>query len=310
MKKIVMTFIFAAIFTGGTSLAFSMTISPMDTADGLAQYFLGTGIAISNISYTGASAASGYFTGGTDAGIGMETGIVLTSGHASNLNATSNTGYVFNPTSGTGGVSGVNNLDGDPALGPLTLDAAAFEFDFVSAGDAVYFNYVFGSEEYNEYVESGFDAFGFFVKNVNYAQIPGTTTPVSIRTVNNTVHAEYYNDNGPGPYAFEYDGFTDVFTANITGLTPGQTYHIRLAVADAMDYQLDSGVFLEAGTFSANVIPPDPAVPEPGTIFLLGIGLISLAGVIRRFRNAPNHSAEKQVCQSPVPGRMFTNKTF
>ena len=86
-----------------------------------------------------------------------------------------------------------------------------------------------------------------------------------------------YNDFSP---TFEYYGFTDAFTANILGLTPGDTYHIKLAMADAGDHVLDSGVFIQAGSFSDK--PPEGTVPEPATMFLLGTGLIGFVGLSRK----------------------------
>lgn len=85
----------------------------------------------------------------------------------------------------------------------------------------------------------------------------------------------------PPPFAFEYDGFTDMFTAEITGLTPGQSYRMRLAIADAGDHILDSGVFLQAGSLSDEQVPP---IPEPTTIFLMGFGLLGLIGFVIRQR--------------------------
>ena len=45
-----------------------------------------------------------------------------------------------------------------------------------------------------------------------------------------------------------FDGRTAVFTAQ-SAVVPGDTYHIKLVVADASDFALDSGVFLKAGSF-------------------------------------------------------------
>ncbi len=265
---------------GFSTPAFSITITSMDSAEGLAQSLVGSGITISNISFTGTNVAAGYFSGGEAAGIGIEDGVVLTTGFASNLDGTTNT---------EDGITGENHVAGDSDLDELipgtTLDATVLSFDFVSQGDAAYFNYVFGSEEYNEYVNEGFnDVFGFFVNDKNYALIPGTDdVAVSINNINNNSYSEYYHDNDLSDVnptlPFEYDGFTDVFMASITGLTAGETYNIKLAIGDVGDSLLDSGVFLQAGSFSDK-----PAVPEPATMLLLGSGLIGLAVFGRKKR--------------------------
>ena len=232
MKKL-LVFLCVLLLMAFSAPAFAMTITAMDTAENLAQTLVGPGITISNVTYIGATGVSGYFTGGTAAGIGIESGIVLTSGYASNLNGTSNT---------SDGITGDNSSLGSTMLDALvpgytTYDATILAFDFVSSGDSAYFNYVFGSEEYNEWVGSSFnDVFGFFFNGIavsdNVALIPGTTTAVAINNVNNGSNSGYYNDNDPSdlgtptPFAFEYDGFTDMFIASMEGLTPGDTYHL------------------------------------------------------------------------------------
>lgn len=49
---------------------------------------------------------------------------------------------------------------------------------------------------------------------------------------------------------FQYDGFTRVLVAEYH-VIPYQKYHLKLAIGDVGDYALDSGVFLEAGSFSS-----------------------------------------------------------
>lgn len=276
-KKYVIPMLLAGCSFVATS-AQAIVVTPYDTADNLAQSLVGSGVTISNVSYTGSTAASGYFTGGNSSGLGIDKGIVLTSGLASNITSVNT----------SDAITGNNGLAGDADLNGLipqnTYDASVLKFDFVSAGDSVFFNYAFGSDEYNEYVNSSYnDVFGFFFEGSNVALIPGTSTPVSINNVNNGANAGYYNDNDPSnlgtptPYAFEYDGFTDMFTATIGGLTAGDTYSIKLAIADAGDYILDSGVFLQAGSFSDT-----PTVPEPSTLLLLSAGLMGLVAARRR----------------------------
>ena len=62
----------------------------------------------------------------------------------------------------------------------------------------------------------------------------GTPTPEFLGFINGT----------------QYNGNTRILTASQTGLTPGVTYHIRLLIGDANDAAYDSGVFIEAGSFT------------------------------------------------------------
>ncbi len=81
----------------------------------------------------------------------------------------------------------------------------------------------------------------------------------------------------------QYNGNTRILTANKTGLTPGATYHIRLLVADANDGAYDSGVFLEAGSFTTETACTTPTAPTIGTITqpscTLGTGSVALSGL-------------------------------
>ena len=82
------------------------------------------------------------------------------------------------------------DLDALAGEGAITEDAAVLGFTFVPADPIVTFRYVFGSDEYNEFVYQGFnDVFGFFVNGENCATVPDptdpeATSPVSIDTVN------------------------------------------------------------------------------------------------------------------------------
>ena len=254
------------------SSSFALTTDDTLTAEQLANTMLGTGVTITNATYTGADVASGAFSGGTDA-IGFESGIILSSGNIAN---------VIGPNT-QDGITTVNGTPGDGNLtilipGYTTNDAAVLEFDFsvdpVSGGSlepvTVSFQYVFASDEYNEFVNTDFnDVFGFFVDGNNIALIPGTTDPVSINNVNSGnpydpastfPTAAYYINNdlqdGGGSINTEMDGLTVVLSAQISVL-PGETHHMKLAVADAGDSSLDSNVFIKAGSFTIEPLDTD-----------------------------------------------------
>ncbi|MBL0247893.1 MAG: choice-of-anchor L domain-containing protein [Chitinophagales bacterium] len=220
-------------------------------------------VEVSGITYTGHNQARGYFTGGQNT-VGFESGVILASGRVSNANGPNN---AENETSDFGN-PGDNDLDLAQPGSCNTHDAAILSFDFVPTQDIASFEYVFGSEEYCEWAPSNFsDVFGFFISGpgisgpysggaVNIALIPGTSTPVSINNVNQNTNTTYFiGNNGSCPtdanLNVEYDGLTVVLTATTPTLTPCETYHIKLAVADCSDWILDSGVFLKEGSFNA-----------------------------------------------------------
>jgi len=227
---------------------------------------VGSGVAVSNVTYNGSSNSIGYFTTDTiPTNLGLSGGIIMATGLVNGDGA--NNEYPI------GSVAGNKNsyalgTGSDPDLDSLipgykTKDASILEFDFIPLSDTIKFRYVFASEEYPEWVGSHFnDVFGFFISgqnpdggtytNYNIAMIPGTSTPVTINNVNGSSYSQYYVDNESG-LSIVYDGFTTVITAWCK-VTPCISYHIKLAVGDASDSVLDSAVFLEESSFSSNAV--------------------------------------------------------
>ncbi len=257
----------------------------VSAADAVQNTLLGTGIDVSNVIFSGDGNQVGTFDG-VNSNLGLGSGVIIGSGDVINAQGPNNIG-----SSSTGGG---NFGAGDPDLAILnpgfTLnDAAVLEFDFVATGDSMMFNYVWASEEYPEYVNSTFnDVFGLFLSGPgingpysnnaeNIAIIPGTTSAVTIDNVNNgtdgtggpCVNCEYYIHNGNGSnspqntdsWYIQYDGFTTVLSAQAI-VQCGETYHIKIAVADAGDTGFDSAVFLEAGSFVSNQVTLDLTIPN------------------------------------------------
>jgi len=241
----------------------------------LVNTFLGSGIFVSNVTYQGATWAAGAFGGGGPS-ILFDSGIVLSTG-----NVVSVTGpNVNNEISANSGMPGYAPLGS--LAGAATYDAAVLEFDFVPTSSMVVFDYVFASDEYNEYVGAWNDVFAFFLDGVNVATVPGTSQPVSINNVNLGNNSVYFRNNdvqtyGPGmtPYDTEMDGLTVVFTVSAT-LTPYTTHHIVLAIADTGDGNVDSDVFLRAASFRTPVPQLLLAKQGPATAVVGGLCVFSL----------------------------------
>ena len=210
---------------------------------------------ITNVIYTGDVRSAGIFSNG-DISLGVGTGIILSSGSAAGIAGPNNSD---NSTLNTG-------AGGDGDLSALaqgtTYDASILEFDFECASATVVsFQFVFASEEYNEYVNTAYnDVFGMFVNGVNVALIPTTTIAVSINNLNcgNPYVAGtggpncdlFINndlDDGGGAINTQADGLTTVFTAVAT-VIPGVN-HFKIAIADIGDASLDSWVMIKGESF-------------------------------------------------------------
>jgi hypothetical protein len=274
--------LFFITFTGSLSAQFQVDTTV--TAEELVfDFLLGSGVLIENPQVSGSSVQYGSFTG--DTVLGLDSGLVMSSAGAMNI-ALESGGY---------DVPWDEGLSDDPDLLALAnsvppligqnfnvsgvYNVMAIEFDFIPYGDSLTFNYVFGSDEYLEWVNSSFnDVFGFFVSgpgiegpysspaefpggSINIAVVPDSDPPlpITVSSVNDQTNSELYIDNVAND-DISIDGYTQVLTAHLNGLEVGETYHIRLAIADGTDTALESVVMLQGGSFSAYVTT-EPAGP-------------------------------------------------
>lgn len=247
------------------------------TASDLANALVGSGVSVSNATFSGSNVAGGTFAGGASA-IGFESGIILSSGAVASVPGPNGS----DSTTTSNGVAG--DADLTALAGFATLDAAILEFDFVPNAGTVTFQYVFASEEYNEYVNSQFnDVFGFFVNGTNCATVGSPAQPVTINTINGgnplgtgATNAALYRNNdlsdGGGSIDTEMDGLTVVLTCTAS-VNANVTNHMKLAIADGSDSALDSNVFLKAGSFtteppaaSADLSVSKSDSPDPVTV--------------------------------------------
>lgn len=272
-----------------------LTVTPTTNVNTLIAQLLGSGITVVGTpKLTSVANQSGLFSGGASIGLGIDSGVVLTTGNATFLprdNSEAVRNFIIAPeTLGDQNFGSINfttylKAPGDAALtaivGQPTNDAAVLEFQF-QIGDGsqpgtVYMNYIFGSDEYIQYVGAQFnDVFAFFVDGQNIALVPSTTDAVSIANINPTKNTVYYRNNVPNTMGypvdpalvtkFALDGFTTVLRAS-RAVGPG-VHTMRFAIADTADGYEDSAVLLQGGSFSNT--------PQ----YLVGGSVSGLAGVV------------------------------
>lgn len=255
MKKILLV----AIFVTYAMIALSqLTVQNGFNAQQLGNNLAGSNISVTNATVTGSNLQFGTFQF-SGSGFPLSSGVVLS------------TGSIFDCPGPNSSPSTTTSLGGpgnpllDAISGMPTHDAVELKFDFTVQSDKIEFQYIFASEEYNEFVGSSFnDVFAFFISGPgivgeeNIAIVPGTTVPVAINNINLDNYWQYYHNNETGATNIEFDGYTTVLTAKKEGLIPCQTYTLKLIIADASDGAFDSGVFLQEnslvqGTVSASI---------------------------------------------------------
>ena len=274
-KKLLILFLLFSCATQAQLIVNNTVRTPKSLVEDV---LIGSGVTPFNIKFNRSLAAANvvrdqaaeFSTNFNPTNLGLDAGILLTTGQAIIANEPNNTGSRSLAT------TTVTQGDVDLALlsGQAINNVSIIEFDFVATGLVLNFDYVFASEEYPEWTASAFnDTFGFFLSGmglagpysggaINIALTPTTNTAnnvVSIGNVNNGTtntgpcrNCTYYVSNGTGTTplvnaSVQYDGFTRPLRATAP-LVCGETYHIKLAIANAgpgNDNIFDSAVFIK-----------------------------------------------------------------
>ncbi len=200
----------------------------------------GPGVAITSPD-SGGTAGTGRvpsFDGQGDAWV-LSTGLIAqVTGTDSSFFASSDRGEPGNAT--------LSSLAGEE-----TQDATFVNMTVTPSGNRLRIDYMFGSEEYPEYVGSSYnDVMGVFVNGQNCATVPGTSSPVAVNTVNGGTNSAYFVDNGDGHIPTTLDGVTTRMSC-VVPVTPGQPVAVLIGVADSSDGIYDSAVALVDGGVSS-----------------------------------------------------------
>jgi hypothetical protein len=214
-----------------------------------------------NIEYDGDEDDGIGFFSGNGSLFPLDSGIIIGTGDVSTFVGPNQSNRITSNISEAGADDDLTTLNGTSSG---IYDEQILEFDFIPAGDIVQFRFVFASDEYEEYFCSNFnDKFGFILSgpgiNGPYSdngENIATLTDGTIVSINNIGPGDCYGVNNSGFYTdvyqgTEFDGSTVVLTATAE-VQACETYHIRILINDKGDSQYDSGVFLEANSFSSN----------------------------------------------------------
>ncbi len=207
----------------------------------------------------------GFFQN-TNPNFPMQSGVVLSTGNA--LESPGPNTSILN--------TGATTWPGDTALETtlaasgislVSKNATILEFDFTPISPTFSFDFIFASEEYGNFQCQFSDAFAFLLTNMNtgittnLAVVPNTTAPISVVTIRDflynsscsSANPQYFGSFNGGSSAanaaINFNGQTIVMTA-ASVLTSGVPYHIKLVIADRVDPQSDSAIFISSDSFN------------------------------------------------------------
>ncbi len=237
-----------------TKLPVQTGVDPMK----MAEQMFGSGIKIVSATYQGDPQSAGIYSGADKFAPGVapsDQGVILSTGQASSF---TNSSGSANHSSGTS--TDTKGVDGDAQLneiaGTKTYDAAIFSAKFVPLGGTLTMQVTFSSEEYMEYVKSGFnDAVGVWV-NGEKAHLTVGDGDISIDNINLYSNSPLYIDNADGSHNTEMDGMTVTLTLKAQ-VKPGAVNDIRIGIADAGDTAYDSNLMIAGHSVQTEVVAHD-----------------------------------------------------
>jgi hypothetical protein len=224
----------------------------------LADAMFGSSIKIVDATYWGDPLSAGIYTDGLKIAPGVvpsDSGVILSTGRADDFtNASGEANQTASRSSDMSGMDG--DRDMDSIAGAKTFDASIFEANFIPEGSVLTMQITFSSEEYLEYVGSGFnDAVGIWV-NGKPAVLTVGNGDVSIDNINPKSNGDLYIDNAKDQFNTEMDGFTVTLTLKAP-VIPGQINSIRIGIADGGDAVYDSNLLIKGDSIQTAVVATD-----------------------------------------------------
>ena len=138
---LLLSFVFAV---QSTQSQIAITSGNAVTANDLVESIIAEGVTYYNAQFVGHESSKGIFSNGSSTNLGLDQGIFLSTGYAADLQGPNTSGN----TSGDMGITAPPH----PFIFPNAHDPAVLRFNVIPETDTFRLTYVFGSEEYNEWV--------------------------------------------------------------------------------------------------------------------------------------------------------------
>ncbi|MBD2691897.1 PEP-CTERM sorting domain-containing protein [Anabaena catenula FACHB-362] len=263
----------ATVALGGQGAAFAFTVTQNSNANQLLNSLLGSntsGLSAFNVTTTGDANAFGLFNNDP---FGFGSGVVLSTGNVLDVVGPNDTSI---KTTDYGTIGDTEN----------SFDLAQLDISFFADNtvDNVYFEYVFGSEEFLEYAGSEYnDSFELLLNGTNLALLANG----NFVTINNLANSPtgpfdpaYINNTGN-------DTQLDGYTKNLTfqgAVNKNAVNTLSIKINDVSDSSWDSAVFLKGGSLS---VEPPKSTPEPASLIgILGLGAFGVTTLRKRKQQA------------------------
>lgn len=286
-KKLSQYLAVTALALSACAASAALVVTQTTNGSALAAALGGTGLTIDSVSATnGAASQFGTYTGFSQNPVTIGNGVVLSTGLVIETPAPASTANLPSTNIGASGTTEFDNYGPSKIVNFISSnDVARLAMTFtLASASAVKFDFIFGSVEYPQYVSNYTDAFLVFLDgNTNQITYDAFNNPVQVAT---SFVSQLTTLDVNSAFAGEH-GLISGLTTVSPLLSAGQ-HTLLFEVGDVNDGNLDSAAFIanfSVCTPGANGLctagTTTTAIPEPGSLALIGLGLAG-ATLVRR----------------------------